>query len=221
MKRLIPIFFAPIVLLSGGTLRLSVDPSRQITVRADVLNGSLTVTGYEGKEVEAISNAQISGDLNDNSVRIHGPLNGSLTLRVPSKASLKLGCRSNCNLRIDHVAGELELDNMNGGITISNAVGAVVASSVNGTIEVSFDTVATDRPTSLSSVNGSISVYLPADVKVTLQMKTQNGRIESEFEMRLAAGTYGRGQITTASINSGGPVLTVRTVNGNIHIRKR
>jgi DUF4097 and DUF4098 domain-containing protein YvlB len=221
MKRLLLIFSASAVLLSAGTVRMTVDPSRQITVRADVLNGSLTVSGYEGNEVEATSSAQISGDLNDNSVRIHGPLNGSLHVRVPSKASLRLGCGSNCSLRIDHVSGELELNNMNGGITVSNAVGAVVASSVNGTIEVTFDRIATDRPTSLSSVNGSISVFLPADVKTTVQMKTQNGRIESEFEMRLAAGTYGRGQITTASINNGGPTLTLRTVNGNIHIRKR
>jgi DUF4097 and DUF4098 domain-containing protein YvlB len=180
------------------------------------------VSGYEGKEVIVEANGAIAADTESgNGIVLKGPMNSGLRVRVPYSTSLKLDATNGGGIRIDRVNGDLELNNMNGGVFAYNVTGPIVAHSLNGRVEVSFDKVSDNKPSSLSSLNGSIDLYLPTDARATLHMKTDNGSINSDFDMRLAPGVYGRGKVTTATVNNGGADVTIKTFNGSIHLRKK
>jgi DUF4097 and DUF4098 domain-containing protein YvlB len=89
---------------------------------------------------------------------------------------------------------------------------------------------------SFSSLNGDIDVTLPGDVKARVKLKSDNGEIYSDFEVKLDASArqpvvedhrseQGRYKIrfdraTYGTINGGGPEVQLTTFNGNIYIRK-
>ncbi|MGH7001050.1 MAG: hypothetical protein ACREEA_06035, partial [Stellaceae bacterium] len=93
------------------------------------------------------------------------------------------------------------------------------------------------KPSSFSSLNGTIDVTLPADVKADLKMKTSQGDIYMDdgfnFQAtRAPAGSSpgernGQGMYVVrvdrniyGALNGGGPVIRIENYNGNIYVRK-
>ncbi len=175
----------------------------------------------------------------NNTVRIHSNSgrSGELLVRVPYDTSLKLKCLNGGDIKVDHVAGDIELENLNGAVSATNVSGTVIAHSLNGQVLVSMDKVTPDKPMSFNSLNGNVDVTLPQDTRGTVHMKSDNGEMYSDFDVKLnASGSApvvedGRSKggkykvkidrTTTGTINGGGPDLDFKTFNGNIYIRKR
>jgi hypothetical protein len=209
-------------LCQANEIRISPsDTSRPATVRAHVSNGSIVVSGYDGKEIIAESRSVTGSDQGNNVIRLAGTGEGNLTIRVPFATNLKLECTNGGNIKVDHVTGDLELSNLNGGVYAANVSGSVVATSQNGRVKVDFDKVTPGRDMSFTTLNGSVDVTFPADTKATAHMRSDNGSIQSDFDLRLAPGTYGRGKSITGAINGGGPDMTFRTINGSVYLRKK
>ena len=116
--------------------------------------------------------------------------------------------------------------------------GAVSAHTVNGTVTVSLDRAPADKPMSFSSLNGKVDVTLPADTKARLRLKTTNGEIYSDFDVKMepdnakpvvedTRGERGTHRIRVdrnsilGSINGGGPEYSFQTMNGTILIHKK
>lgn len=133
--------------------------------------------------------------------------------------------------------GEIEVDNLNGAITLKNVSGSVVAHSLNGPVTASLDKVSADKAMSFTSLNGKIDVTLPGDTKARVRLKTDNGSVFSDFDMKMepdaakpvvedARGQGGKYRIRMdrniyGSINGGGPEYRFETLNGNILIHKK
>ena len=240
------------------------DPSRPKTVRGNLMNGCFAVEGYQGNEVivEGRAAAEIARDRHtprgaeglkrigvnnfgltveeeNNVVKIGGPMShgGDITVRVPFATSLKLECMNGGNLKVDHVSGDLELQNLNGAVTVTDASGSVLAHSLNGKVVVDLDKVTPDKPMSFSTMNGNIDVTLPADIRANFRMKSDNGDVFSDFDIKLLPNSNqpvvednrGKGgkyrvkvdKTTVGAVNGGGPEISFKTFNGNIFIRKR
>lgn len=240
------------------------DASRPRMLRGNLMNGCFTVEGYDGKDVivEARGGARggrparvpraaeglkridtnsfgLTVEEENNVVRIHGPMGhgGDILLRVPFATSLKLECMNGGEIKVDHVSGDMELQNLNGGVTVTNASGSVLAHSLNGKVTVSLDKVTPDKPMSFSTMNGDIDVTLPPDIKANFRMKSDNGEVFSDFDVKLlpnsnqpvvedAKSKGGRYRVkvdktAVGAVNGGGPELSFKTFNGNIFIRKR
>ena len=197
------------------------DSSRPAIVRAHVLNGSINVSGYDGNVIVAESRNVTATEESGNVIRLHLTSDSSLTLRVPYATHLKLECTNGGNLKVDHVSGDLELSNLNGGVYAMNVSGSVVASSQNGRVMADFDKVTPGKDMSFTTLNGSVDVTFPAATKATVHMRSDNGSIESDFELKVGPGTYGSGKSIAGTINGGGPDMTFRTINGNVHIRRK
>jgi hypothetical protein len=240
------------------------DPSRPRTLRGNLMNGCFAVEGYDGKDVivEARGGGGVHGpgrvprgaeglkriDVNsfgltveeeNNVVRIQSPMGrgGNVSVRVPFATSLKLECMNGGDLKADHVSGDLELQNLNGGVSVTNASGSVLAHSLNGKVTVSLDKITPEKPMSFSTMNGDIDVTLPPDIKANFRMKSDNGEVFSDFDVKLLPNSNqpvvedgrskgGRYRVkvdktTVGSVNGGGPELSFKTFNGNIFIRKR
>ncbi|HUB33604.1 MAG TPA: DUF4097 family beta strand repeat-containing protein [Bryobacteraceae bacterium] len=214
-------------------------------VKATASNASITVKTYTGTEilVEATDgsrrgrlpertpdglhridmppglNISQDGDVVD--VRVPDQAH-AVTITVPTDTSVQLKS-SNGPIRVDGVHGEVDASSSNGGIDLSNISGTIVADTNNGEIRAVMDRVDPAKPISFTSENGAIQVSLPADLKANVKMRTVNGSIWTDFEMRLAAGQTmeRRGGTMTGTINGGGVEASFSTMNGKIVIRKK
>jgi hypothetical protein len=65
-----------------------------------------------------------------------------------------------------------------------------------------------------------VDVTLPSTAKANLKLRSDNGEIHTSFELQLLRPTLGPNRTLTGTINGGGPDLDLRTLNGNIYIRK-
>jgi DUF4097 and DUF4098 domain-containing protein YvlB len=183
--------------------------SRPWQVRASVLNGSITVKAYSGKEVivettggHANATARNAAGMRrmdrpgglsvteeDNVVTVHvSPTNpADLMITVPADTSLKLETTRGA-IEVDGVNGEVEAKGLNGRMNLLNISGTVVANNLNGEIKASLRRVDASKPMSFSSLNGAIDVTLPADAKANLKMRSDRGEINSDFEIKLTSG---------------------------------
>ncbi len=118
-----------------------------------------------------------------------------------------------------------------------NVSGAVVAHSLNRDVTVTLDRAAAGKSMSFSTLNGDVDVTLPADVKARVKMKSDNGEIYSDFDVKLennpanpnVSDTHSKDgrfrlqfdRVTYGSINGGGPEMQFTTFNGKIYLRKK
>ncbi len=165
-------------------------------------------------------------------------MNENLVVQVPMNASLDL---RTVNGRIDvtGINGDLDVGSTNSSIELKDVAGAVSATTVNGSVVVNMTRVTADKPMSFSTLNGRIEVSLPGDTKARLRLKTTNGAIYSDFDVKMepdnakpvvedARGQGGKYRIRMdhsngvyGSINGGGPEYSFQTMNGTILIHKK
>jgi DUF4097 and DUF4098 domain-containing protein YvlB len=93
--------------------------------------------------------------------------------------------------------------------------------------------VAAEKPMAFTSVNGNVDVTLPADTRANLKLRTTLGDIYTDFDVQISSPqlrsldtSSGRHRqmnferAITGTINGGGPDFELRTMNGNLFIRK-
>lgn len=138
------------------------------------------------------------------------------TVKVPSGVNF-IGRTVNGNVS----ASELDADGtgytVNGNVEIS-CNGFARARTVNGSVFASMNSMDWEDQLELETVNGSVSVTLPADASANLKANLLNGEIDSEFPLTVE-GKWGP-KHAVATLGSGGPELAIKTVNGNIKLVK-
>ena len=107
----------------------------------------------------------------------------TIVARVPRRADLNLSTTNDGEIVVRDIVGDLQLENINGPITATNITGSVIAESVNNPITVGLSGVAAGGATSLSSLNGDITLTLPANAKAELHLDSARGEIVSDFEL--------------------------------------
>jgi len=243
------------------------DPSASGTVKVTVFRGGITVTGYSGREVTV--EARVRGTMlqeketNEKAKGmrlISSPASGlsiteednvmsigtqsiktavDITIQVPFKTTLKLGCFNNGDIRVGKVTGEIEVNNHNGAITLTDITGSVVANTFNGELKVTFVSITPDKPMSFSTWNGDVDVTLPGSFKADVKMNSEQGDIYSDFDVQIKPQPKqaqkmneeeeevdGKFRIKFdktiyGAINGGGPEFTFKTFNGDIYLRKK
>ncbi len=238
------------------------DPSRPGVLHVRLLSGSITVKGADVKDViietrthgarpgrddpeEAAGlrrlpqQASISVEEQNNRMEVRSP-NGmrafNLDIQVPRRTNLDLSTVNMGNVHVEGVEGELEIGNVNGSITLSGVSGAVVAHTVNGKVLATLSSVTPQKPMAFTSLNGVVDVTLPAATKGNLKLRSDNGDVFTDFDLRILPQTAapivedtrradGRYRVEVnkliyGALNDGGPEIEMRTFNGNIYVRK-
>lgn len=201
---------------SEGVDRVAVpfsDPSRPGFLEADLINGSITVTGYDGKEavIEARTRSKKisrghSERTPDGMIRLNITSTGltveeehnkmsvgaashfrtiDLDIKVPVKTSLNIRTINNGDIFIDNIEGEIEVNNVNGEIKVLNVSGNVLSNTTNGDVTVSFKEITPAKPMSFVSFNGDVDVTFPGQIKADVKIKTEHGDIFSDFDIKL------------------------------------
>jgi hypothetical protein len=209
--------------------------SRPRLVNASLVNGSITVKTYSGKEVivettggranaparnsagmrriDRPGGLEVTEEDNIVTVRLSPSHPGGLVITVPAETSLKLKTTGGA-IDVDGVNGEVEAKGLNGGMSLTNISGAIVASNLNGEIKASLRRLDPSKPMSFSSLNGPIDVTLPPDAKANLKMRSDRGEVNSDFEIKL---TGGGAAPANERMNGGRRVRFNRTMYGTIN----
>ena len=240
------------------------DPARPGTVKVSLIAGNISVKGYAGKEVIVEARARdeeeshreerpksqglkripnlttgLTVEEEDNVITIStGAIQRpvDVILQVPLRTSLRLKSVNDGDITVEQVQGEIEVSNINGSVTLQQVSGSVVANAHNEDLKVTLTSVEPNKAMSFTSFNGDVDVTLPADVKATLAMKSDQGEIFSDFDIKIEAaagkpvtetvkekGARFRVQMdktVRGTINGGGPEFQFKTFNGGIYIRK-
>jgi hypothetical protein len=163
--------------------------------------------------------------------------NSNLVLQVPVNTSVELKTINGGHIDVTGINGDIDVENTNGSITLKNVSGAVSAHTMNGEIVASVDRVTANKPMSFTSFNGRVDVTLPGDTKARFRLKTTNGEVYSDFDVKMepdnsnpvvedSRGKGGKYRIrmdrsVTGTINGGGPEYVFQTMNGTILIHKK
>jgi DUF4097 and DUF4098 domain-containing protein YvlB len=237
------------------------DPARPVTLRAHLVSGSITVKGADVKEV--VVEAKARGDEDHMGGRAEGmkriPMTSTglnieaennnvrvstdsyqrtvdLTITVPTHTSLSLHSVNDGNIVVSGVDGDLDINNVNGEVDLKNIGGSVVAHALNGHVVATLNRVDPQKPMAFSSLNGDIDVTFPADLKANVSLRTDNGEVYSDFDVKLLPnapqqtvednrGKGGKYKVkidknVRGTINGGGQEIQFKNFNGNIYIRK-
>jgi hypothetical protein len=124
------------------------------------------------------------------------------------------------------VNGEVEAQGLNGPVALSTVNGSATfatssygeASTVNGSIRGAMGAAGWDDALAFHTVNGSITLDLPADLSAEVRASTVNGDISTDFPLTVT-GRVSRRHVT-GIIGSGGRRLDLETVNGSVRLRR-
>ncbi|HEV7500173.1 MAG TPA: DUF4097 family beta strand repeat-containing protein [Vicinamibacteria bacterium] len=146
----------------------------------------------------------------DNDVEVH------FTVRIP-RGVVFAPATVNGDVAVRGLEGDVHATTVNGSIDVATA-GRVEAQTVNGSIRARAGRADWTSDVSFRTVNGSITLTLPASAAADVHAQTVNGEIETDFPLTVSGRLAPRR--LSGSIGGGGHALEMQTVNGSIHLRK-
>ncbi len=186
------------------------DPSKAGTVRLKLIWGHVTVTATDAPDVTVVSNVKsrqqtqknpdglrrldsevtYSAAEKDNVITLDfgGDLTGSsvpgatVNVTVPRTTSVIISSAFGGDIDIKGISGDVEVHDMNGAITLDHISGAALVETMNGRIRATFTKVPADKPLSFTSMNGAVDLWVPADTKANVRLRTHNGAIYTDFD---------------------------------------
>lgn len=160
----------------------------------------------------------LTGNTGNNPPRV------DFTVRVP--AGVRFAGRS--------VTGDVRAQGLRSPVTASTVSGSVdvqtseeaEAGTVSGDVRVAMGRLPRTGSLRFNTVSGSVRLVLPADAGAQLRVNTVSGDVDSDFELRLNGRESGSrsfvrvGHNIRATIGRGGPDIEIRTVSGDVELRR-
>lgn len=137
------------------------------------------------------------------------------TIQMPALANLAAKT-VNGAVSVKGLQGDVSASTVNGDVIVETT-GRASAKTVNGKVAATIGRL--DQDTTFSTVNGRIVVSVGNAVNADVAISTVNGRIETDFPITIQ-GKMSRRKLE-GRIGTGGPKLSMSTVNGGIRIEKR
>lgn len=136
------------------------------------------------------------------------------------------------DIEIDSYEGSLELKTLSASVKLTNCSGPFTVNSISGNVEVSFSSINQDEPTSLASVSGLVDVSVSASDKATFEISNLSGNIYNNLDLESNSNeksdkrAAGLGSIKHSSgnrftLNGGGQNVYLKSISGNIYLRKK
>jgi DUF4097 and DUF4098 domain-containing protein YvlB len=236
---------APLMADVKVTEEFSFDVNPGARISLENINGDIEVTGDSGAKVKVLAHKkagkqeyldklEIVVDASENHIRIetnHPDSKGwfswgndssgsvSYELFVPADVDLDSIETVNGDVVIESVDGEVKAGTVNGTVDVSGVMSDVSLETVNGSIKAVFDELGSGQRVKADTVNGKISIYLPAEASARVVAETVNGSIDADdFGLKAEKGFVGRD--LDGEIGGGDARVTLDAVNGSIRIKK-
>jgi len=213
--------------------------TRQGRVSLDNLNGNVRVVTWDRDEiqVDAVKHSKKQEDMDRVKIEVNAradririlskysdskPRQGrndsasvDYVLTVPKQCRLDKVSTVNGGVEIENVGGDVEAGSVNGPVTASGLAGEVELSTVNGPLKAGV--VELKKPVSLKSVNGSVTLAVPANANANVSADTLNGSINNDFSLKPKT-HFPVGKSLDGKLGEGGSKIKISTVNGGIHL---
>ena len=141
----------------------------------------------------------------------------TFTVRVPTGVRF-IGKTVNGDVTAKALTGPVSLKTVNGSAEFSTSAYGD-ATTVNGSIRGSMDRADWNGQLEFATVNGSVTLDLPADVHSELRATTVNGDITTDFPMTVT-GRINR-RTLHGTVGNGGRSMNIETVNGSVKLHRR
>jgi DUF4097 and DUF4098 domain-containing protein YvlB len=139
-------------------------------------------------------------------------------VRVPR--GVKVGAWSvNGGVSVDGVSSEVRVGTVNGGVDAVSTGGPVQASTVNGSVHATMGRLDGTQDLEFSTVNGTVVAEFVGDIDADIDLATVNGRFQTDWPVTISGRIDPRH--LRATLGKGGRRIRLRTVNGNVELRKR
>jgi hypothetical protein len=221
-------------------------PGKMFTLNVNIGRAAINVSGYDGKDVivrietdetKGRAGVDVTVHEKNNEVTVEAP-NGKavkLNIKVPKISGIfKLSSINGGTIIVSNVTGNLELQNKSGGIVADRISGTVIAGTLSGRITVSFRIVDPSAAMAFSTLSGAIDITFPADLKANLKIRSDHGKVYSDFDLlgdpahpqAVRDETKGFYHLSVddwiyGHVGGGGPELLFKNTSGNIHIYKK
>jgi DUF4097 and DUF4098 domain-containing protein YvlB len=222
-------------------------PSGRVSISN--INGNVSISVWDGNEVkidavkrastrEGLDQVKVEVTTSADSVRIktdypgmnssfggresrqsHALASVDYTLTIPRKARIDSAELVNGSLDIEGVEGDVQAALVNGTVMARGLTGEVKLSTVNGRVDATIARLDESKPTSLSSVNGSIVLTIPANANAQVRASTIHGGITNDFGLQVDDGEF-VGHNLSGQIGTGGARIRLNNVNGSISIKR-
>jgi hypothetical protein len=167
-------------------------------------------SGEEGKV-----NTCEPGDSNHTHVR-DNDVQVEFAVRVPAGVRFS-GSTVSGSVEAKGMSADVDARTVNGSIRVATTALAR-AQTVNGSITASVGNANWTNELEFATVNGAIDLSFPANLSTEVHAETVNGNITSDFTVTVQ-GRFSKRNLS-GMIGSGGRDLRLRTVNGNVQIRR-
>ena len=206
---------------NSGTITLSeVRATGAITTNTDFGNTSYENGSADSLHVETNSGKVSLGKLNINGLIFVKDDFGDIDLQQALADSYDLHTNSG-SVTVDGAKGNLKAGSDFGNITVSNAQSVTLTIETNsGAVEFSGSLGV--GPHFIKSDFGGISINLPDDAKLTVDLKTDFGNIKSDLPITVVLNSKSSNSNSdhiSGDINGGGEKLTVQANSGGINIK--
>jgi len=183
------------------------DPAKPGTLKIRVWHGQVTVHGADVKAIAVTSeSAPVNSAPRKDGMRVlsasptyvlsekgntvtleygadgysGGPADFDVT--VPRDTSIVVANSSHGDFACTGVSGDIDVRTINGDVKLSEVSGGALVETLNGDITVAVKSLAQSRPLSFSSMNGRVTIRVPADAKAAIRFRTHRGVILTNFD---------------------------------------
>ena len=165
-----------------------------------------------------------------NTVTISGTYRGrqrtnyQITLPANIKLRINYGTFRSDDILVHGMRNEVDIKSQVGDIKLEDVTGPIIANTLSADINVVFSSLNQSSPSSLASVSGDIDITLPDNSKGDFRLNTVSGEVYTDFDFAMVNKSphhqYWPGTSAAARINGGGVEFAVKSVSGDIFIRK-
>lgn len=151
-------------------------------------------------------------------------------IQVPEGVSLDLHTLNNA-IEVKNTSGDFKVKGLNGRVEMEEIGGSGSAETLNGSLKVAFRGNPS-KESSFHTLNGSIDLYFHSAPDAELEISTLHGGVYSDFDVTTLPTTVG-GQISAARYvyrsdghmkvraGKGGPLVSLKTLNGSIRLHSK
>lgn len=227
-----------------GTVRVRAGSANEIVITIDERRSAPDQQLYE-RSLHLLG-LDIAADGEGVSIVVGDPYNGrdsrnpcrkcrvdyQFDVTVPASTTVDVGTVVDGRVEVEGVTGLVSASNVNGPVSIRDLHNCSNVDSVNGEVELDFS-VSPVSDCQIETINGDISLSLPASAGLMASLDLFNGRVESEFDVLPIAVTpavsetrengkyrYVIKQAAGVQIGAGGPSFSFTSMNGDIRITR-
>jgi hypothetical protein len=205
------------------------DPAKPCVLKIRVARGAVHVHGSDTKDITVVSDAAPENKVRKDGLRVltsaasytfveknnvvilesdnghESSTTGDFQITVPRTTSLVITDLWGGEITCAGVSGDVDIRSHNGQVRLDDVLGGATVETMNGEIYAKVAELHENHPLCFTSMNGKVTVTLPAAIKANVRLRTQNGAILTDFDERalitkteIAARSARNGQLIVA-----------------------